>query len=335
MIKAAPEWVVAGVLLVITLNFRWILHAPLQLPSISQFSVMGEIFLIPMLGLCLWVLLPILLNPKGDPELVRKLGRQAGDALCFGLVLTLHFQIKLWIPLLRSTTYDSIYEATDRFFFSWLNPLIAWRSRWPQNHWIDGLYFEVFFWIFLVSFIAHNQRSRSEFRRVFLAVLLMFALGANLYLVAPALGPFLYHPSANALIGDVQRYMYGIRKSELAGGVIWLRANSGRYLTCGLAAMPSLHAAGSFIFLYYAWRYVRPLAWVYGPIFIWILFAAMASRWHYGIDLVAGIALACGCIALSDWWMSAHEAAARRALQDAEQPVIDESLPEDMTVTAR
>jgi membrane-associated phospholipid phosphatase len=96
---------------------------------------------------------------------------------------------------------------------------------------------------------------------------------------------------------------------ELATGARWLQINSGHDLTFGLAAMPSLHAGASFIFLCYAWRHVRWLGVVYVPVFIWILFEAMASRWHYGVDLVVGVVMAYGCILLAERWMRARETA--------------------------
>ena len=172
--------------------------------------------------------------------------------------------------------------------------------------------------MFLISFVVHNIRGRSEFRRVFLASLLVQAFGAMLYLIVPAMGPFIYHPSANAWMGEVEHYFYDVHLNLLTGGANWLQGNTSLHLTQGLAAFPSLHAAASFVFLYYAWRYCRWLTLLYGPFFVWIIFEAMATRWHYGIDLVAGIALACGSIVVSDLWMRAHEAAAGKALPQAE-----------------
>lgn len=260
-------------------------------------------------GVAVWLWLVFRAGARRETAvaIARRLFIQVGDAFCFGIVLALTLYIKLWVPLVRTASYDRFYDATDRIFFSWLHPFIVWRARYLQFNWIDQLYFLFFFGMFLVSFVIHNLRGRAEFRRVFLASLLVQGTGGALYFAAPAIGPFLYHPSANAIMASTEHYFYLVRQSEMTGGVSWLCANAGRYIVCGLAAMPSLHAAASFIFLYYAWRYVRPLAWIYTPLFIWILFEALASRWHYGIDLIVGIALACACIALSNAWMRAHE----------------------------
>lgn len=255
-------------------------------------------------------IVPDLMRRNEDTAaMARRVGQELCNAFCFALTISLVFYLKLLVPLFRSGSYDQIYESIDHACFLWLDPLIAWRGQALQFNWVNHLYFVFFFGMFLVSFLIHGLRDRSEFRRVFLATLMVQACGGVLYFAAPAMGPFLYHPSANAWIFGLQQLMHGLRMDELTGGVHWLQENSGRNLTYGLAAMPSLHAAASCVFLYYGWRHVRWLGIVYTPAFLWILFEAMASRWHYGADLVVGLLMAYACILLSERWMSAHEAA--------------------------
>lgn len=310
LLRASPEWVVTAALLAVVLGLQVYLHAPVKWSSAAP--MLGHICVVvaSYVLVAIWFWLVFRAGRRREDRFVvfRRLGQQVSDAFCFALVLSLSLYIKLLVPLIRSASYDRAYEAIDHVWLSWLAPIIAWRARALQFSWIDSLYFFLFFSMFLVSFVVHSLRGRAEFQRVFLATLLVQGVGGVLYLAAPAIGPFLYHPSANSLMGATEHYFYLIRQNEMAGGVGWLSANAGRYIGCGLAAMPSLHAAGSLVFLYYAQR-ARWLFAIYLPAFGWILFEAMATRWHYGIDLVAGIALACGCIALSNWWMRAHEAA--------------------------
>ena len=63
-------------------------------------------------------------------------------------------------------------------------------------------------------------------------------------------------------------------------------------LFAGLGAMPSLHAACSSLFLWFAWRHGRILLPTYIPLVFYILVTAVASRWHHLIDIPVGIALA-------------------------------------------
>ena len=306
--------------MIVALVLQGIAHGSLERNSFGLICLRVALLAGGYLLVAVWLWLVLRAGLKRDEkwkDLARRLGQQASDAVCFALVLNLTLYIKLLVPLVRTISYDRVYETIDRAWFSWLDPLIIWRGRELQYHWINDLYFTLFFGMFMASFFFHSLRSRSEFRRVFLASLLVQGIGGVLYLAAPAVGPFLYHPSANLLMGGTERYFYTVRRDELVGGVRWLGANAGYYLDCGLAAMPSLHAAGSFVFLYYAWRYVRWLGVVYTPVFMWILFAALASRWHYGIDLIAGLGVACVSIALANRWTSAHEGAVRGRIEAA------------------
>ena len=78
-----------------------------------------------------------------------------------------------------------------------------------------------------------------------------------------------------------------------------MRANGGTHITVGLAAMPSLHTGGSFLFLLFAWRHARQLLPFYLPLFGFIVIDSVASRWHYLADVPVGLALAWGSAALA------------------------------------
>src|SRR5690606_38290906 len=86
-----------------------------------------------------------------------------------------------------------------------------------------------------------------------------------------------------------------VRDDIVNGGASWIAANGGTHITVGLAAMPSLHTGGSFLFLLFAWRHAQVLLPLYLPLFAFISIDAVASRWHYFIDLPAGVVLALGC----------------------------------------
>ena len=64
--------------------------------------------------------------------------------------------------------------------------------------------------------------------------------------------------------------------------------------------MPSLHAGGSYLFVVFAWRHCRWIAPLPIAMFSFICIAAIASRWHYLIDLPAGMLLAWGCAMLGE-----------------------------------
>lgn len=325
LLRLEPKWVVVFGLFLAALTFSLIIHAPFRLPSVGAFLFIGMTYLLPFILISIWILLPLpFLIYRGELRSVAiRVLQQISDTVCFALILILHFHIKLWAPLINPASYDHAYEVIDRTCFFWVDPLISWRSQW-QIGWLSHFYFYAFMFMFVCSFIVHNLHSRKEFRQVFLASILVQAFGAVCYLIAPALGPFIYHQGANDRVTLVQHNLLGIHQDLVAGGVAWLQNNTGQNLAAGLAAMPSLHLAASFVFLYYARKYCSWLAWLYWPCFLWIVFEAMASRWHYGIDLVAGYLLAYGSILLASKWLEAHEAVMASA---AKTRLVKESGP--------
>lgn len=309
-LRMAPEWWVVIILAIVTFTMSQIIHAPFQFPTFNTFLFMGLFYLSPFILIGVWISLPfpfLIYRGKFKKAALRTL-QQMNYVVCLCIVLLLAFHIKLWAPLLNPLTYDPLYEAIDRHFFFWVDPLISWRSH-LHSDWFDRLYFNLVTTMFICSFIVHYLRGHAEFRRVFLASILLQAVGGISYVIAPALGPFLYHAGANAYSASLEDIFMSVHRAIVAGGIGWLQDNTSVYLVSGLGAMPSLHIAIAFVFLYYARKYCKWLAWFYWPSFIWIAFEAMATRWHYGIDLIVGVILSYGCVLLADLWASAHEAA--------------------------
>jgi membrane-associated phospholipid phosphatase len=107
-----------------------------------------------------------------------------------------------------------------------------------------------------------------------------------------------------------------VRKAVAAGGA-------------GKDIFPSLHTAGpSFVAIFaFLHRTHRPFCWTWLPLAIIaanIIGATLFLRWHYVVDVVAGLFLATSA-ALGSRWISDHEtrSRARRGVG----PVFDPFLP--------
>src|SRR5262249_10265343 len=72
------------------------------------------------------------------------------------------------------------------------------------------------------------------------------------------------------------------------------------YFTAPLAAMPSLHFAAAFVMAYYAWRAQLAIAPLAVAIVGWISIESVVSRWHYLVDLPAGLVVAAVAIAVAN-----------------------------------
>lgn len=260
---------------------------PFSLPSGGGAAFVGVHYLYPLIGLAVWA------------YIVGRSGRQSPGATffialpCYALVLLAHFNLKLWIPDLNPALFDAQYWAIDEA----LHPLVetcmalrrslGWAIPLGSNFYMYG-----FIALFYLSFTVHALGPKGKFRALVIAALLFQGLGALSYLIAPALGPFLYERGVEPMADHAQQALLATYQAHVAGGSAWVALNGSKALLIGLAAMPSLHAGGSFLFLLFALRHDRRLVWVMLPLWAFISVDAIANRWHYLVDLPAGMLLA-------------------------------------------
>ncbi len=221
-------------------------------------------------------------------------------SLAYGIILIAHFNVKLWMNVINPLRWDALYWRGDQA----LRPLIdasfvvhdAVGAVVPaENH----LYLFAFLAMFGCSIFVHSMRKFIVFRQVIFTAMLVHVLGALSYIIMPAVGPFIYEAGNNVLETARQEHMYASYQALLAGGRPWIVSEGSQYLFAAIAAMPSLHVASSAVFVYFAWKHERWLAWFYLPLFVFIMFEAMATRWHYFADVVVGLGLTGLAIAIS------------------------------------
>jgi hypothetical protein len=211
----------------------------------------------------------------------------------FVVVMYVHFHVKMWMGVLSATLYDDAYLAIDRDFGWLIAAMQTLRAAAAQLvPGIDSLYQNGFLLMFAASFWFHALGERRYLRHYLIAVLLLEMLGAFAYLALPAVGPFIYESGPNALATDAQRHMLSIFRQAQAYGMEWLATRGGRSVTSMPAAMPSLHVAGAVIMTCYA---IRARLWI-TPLLVlisaWVMIESVVTRWHYLVDLPAGVVLA-------------------------------------------
>lgn len=302
-LKRFPEIWITGAMLALVTLIGWIIGVPVSLPEGDRAAFVGIHYLYPLLGVGVWGLFALF----GQR---RHLASTFFIALpSYALMLVCHFNLKLWRPLINPVNWDAFYWQTD----SWLRPVVDLcfalrKALLPIVPADSNLYMTAFIAMFYISFCFHALRSARDFRTLFLAALIFQGAGALAYLVMPALGPFLYETGLEPAQTSAQAAMLGSYRDIVAGGAAWIAQNGGTHITVGLAAMPSLHTGGSFLFLLFAWRHAPALVPLYLMLFGFITIDAVASRWHYFIDLPVGMLLAWG----SAW--AADRIAARTAV---------------------
>lgn len=313
-----PEIALAGATLAIMFAFSSALGLPVVLPSGDRAAFVGVHYLYPLIGVALLGAITFIAG-KRDVAMSFLVALP-----CYVVILFAHFNLKLWIPHINPVMFDDFYWATDQLVRPIVDACIYLRTHlFGFIAYESNFYMISFMALFYTSFLYHAVKTPEHFRTLVLSVLLVQALGALSYLVAPAIGPFLYERGVDPGITTGQMSMLEFYRNSVEQGPSWLAQHGGANFTVGLAAMPSLHAAGAFLFFLFAWKHGRILLPLYSLILFFILVTSIASRWHYVIDVPVGIALAWACV-----WM------AERMTGKVKDKAADEAIGPALPVTA-
>ncbi|KYF72618.1 phosphatase PAP2 family protein [Sorangium cellulosum] len=206
-----------------------------------------------------------------------------------GAFLLNYLSLRTILPTVRSDNLDAELLHLDLLIFR-MEPAL-WMERFntrPVVEWFSFFYFSYFFICFLsmllAVWVARPGRGTSEFA---VGTSLVYCVGQLVYMAVPAYGP------VKAL-----QHLY---QGPLDGGFFWGAVSS--VVQAGGAmkdVFPSLHTAGPLWFALYAFlraRTDRRLFWlaVVAAFFSFnIIISTMLLRWHYAVDVVAGVALATG-----------------------------------------
>lgn len=297
-----PEIGIAGLMLLAMWLLSVAFGLPIMVPSGERAEFVGIHYIYPLIGVAVLGVLTLIAGK-------REVAKGFLVALpCYVAILFAHFNVKLWIPHVNPMLFDDFYMSVDRS----LQPLVdfcmfARAQLFGFIPYESNFYMTSFIGMFYCSFLYHAIRTPEQFRPLVIAVLLLQSLGGLSYLVAPAIGPFLYEAGIDPTIGSGQHHMLDFYRQSVANGPDFIARQGGTNFTVGLAAMPSLHAAGAFLFFLYARKHAPLLVPLYAVVLVFILVTAVASRWHYLIDLPAGMALAWACIRIAEHIMPSQQ----------------------------
>ena len=306
-----PRWVTAAILLctgfgVIVMAIGLAIGTPLASPNERVSLALGFNAALPVLlgftGYALAQGVNMAVNRRFD---MAPVGRAAAvDAtvfVTFVLVVYFHFNLKMWTPLINPLRFDEAYMASDRFLepailaFRWIRFMLP--TELPL---FDHFYQLGFLLMFIVSFAVLAVSRDRHYPHFVLAIMLVLCLGGLAYLIAPAVGPFLFEDGANLAATQAQAGMWTVYQTLVETGPPWIAENGSDYFTGALAAMPSLHIAHATVITYYMNRSRLALRWPFMLLWSFILIESVVSRWHYLVDAPAGILVAVVAIAIAN-----------------------------------
>ncbi|HEX4683042.1 MAG TPA: phosphatase PAP2 family protein [Gemmatimonadaceae bacterium] len=178
--------------------------------------------------------------------------------------------------------YDGALQAADRALFG--QPLPLYFDRWVSpaaSQLLSACYFLLFPYIVIgcARQLWRFERSPDEARRFFSGMFTVYGIGLLGYLLLPAAGPYIAMPDAFT--------------RSISGG--WMTALNDAAIRRGsnhVDVFPSLHIAVSAFFLGFDRRYARWRFHMYAVPATALWVSTLYLRYHYGIDVLCGFALA-------------------------------------------
>jgi hypothetical protein len=305
-IRVAGGITIAFALIVILI--AWMIGGELQIPSERVSKALGAHAAMPvafaMIAYMATHLMPIVFgkNHRVPDRFLQNLGYDFSLLLMFVIVTYLHFTLKMWIPVINPALFDAEYMAIDKKL-RWLVDSFTWLSTALHTTLSEDVrWYQVDFSVmFILSFCYFSAERNAEYPRFAVGILLVLSIGGLSYLIAPALGPFIFETSPDKMAAQAQLGMHEAYQEVQKEGMAWILRSGSRYFTGPLAAMPSLHVAHATVMTYYMLRSRSTLAPLFVILWSWILIDSIALRWHYVVDAPAGFALALLVIWLTNW----------------------------------
>ncbi|MBN1292699.1 MAG: inositol phosphorylceramide synthase [Candidatus Latescibacteria bacterium] len=276
-----------------------------------------------ILGIAFFILLFMLslrfgTNIKGPTVMVRAVINAfliiVGLAVLSGKVgLTLVKIIRNWAPIIfiliayenlgdlvrfiNPHDADPVLRKIDEFIFGGVNPTL-WLEK-IIRPWLSEImhasYVNYYPFLPIIGFFLYISRDYHKFRNVMVSVTFGFYLGYIGYLLVPTVGPR-FHMA--------QEFTVSVKGTTMLSEKVYQMLNA--LESTRRDCFPSLHTAITVIVTTYAYRYRRWLFWFMLPVCIGIVSATIYLRYHYVIDVIAGIAHAAFCVWLgprvNSWW---------------------------------
>jgi hypothetical protein len=201
-------------------------------------------------------------------------------------VLGSYFQLREILPAVSPHSLDAAIYAFDLRVFGY-EPSVAWDRFITREttEWFAFFYF-LYFLILSVHVLPMMLAARDTQRlsRFALGLLIVFCCAHLMYMLVPGYGPY--------------SYLAGTFQHDLRGGLFWQLVRE--TVEAGgpqKDIFPSLHTAAPTYFAIFSFRHRDRMPFRYTwPVMAFvatqIIIATMFLRWHYLIDIVAGIALA-------------------------------------------
>jgi len=308
---AVQDWLVFA--------YLWVLFGSVAIFASPSDAKTG---LLQKLGALIALLVATLVAVRGSILTHPRASALSYRIVVYGVVQASYFLLKGLLPLVSDRAYDAELLALDLKVFGFEPALVMDRFvNLYTTEWFAFFYYGYFFVLAVhvlpFLFVARRMKLFAEFA---LGLFTVYCVAHSLYMLVPGWGPVRYLASdfQNALVPGfwMERVLEAVNGAGAQKDIF-----------------PSLHTAGPLFILLFSFRHrdKHPFrySWPITGFFVGnIILATMFLRWHYLIDVVAGISLATGAV-LGAGWLSSREVSRRErlGLQPVWMPLWPEPSP--------
>ncbi len=275
--QARPVEISSGFFILIFLSLTLLFSN--QIPS-------SQLLLVKYVGLLLLIVLA-----RRTAERIEKPGWALfRDSLPILLVFEVYDGLGYMLHQINPHDVDSVLLQIDRLLFR-TDPTL-WLEQFVTpflNDLMHLAYFSFYFLPILLFVVLWAKGKRGAFNRFVLGASNAFYLCYLGYILVPAAGP-------RATLAPFYRIpLEGTAITDFVRGFV----SSAESLQWD--CFPSGHTAVTLVVLWYAFREERPAGYLILPVAALLLLSTVYCRYHYVIDLMAGVPVAVVSVLLADW----------------------------------
>jgi membrane-associated phospholipid phosphatase len=205
------------------------------------------------------------------------------------------------IEALRGGPRDDLLIAADRAMFG--VDVTVWAERFvtPLANDVFAVAYSTYYFLGLTLAALLWAFRREDGRRFFFTIVVAYYVSYTGYFFIPGLGP-------RATLADRQTVSVHTTPISKAIDDTLNRLEQTKY-----DVFPSGHTMIAMVVLIVAWKRLRRAFWFLLPFATGLIISTIYCRYHYAIDVIAGIVLAAITVPLSDrlydWWNARWKAA--------------------------
>ena len=191
---------------------------------------------------------------------------------------------------------DPVFIRAEQAVFGF-QPSLAFMDRLPLR-WMSEVFYAAYFSYYLMIVgmgLALFLRDRRQFYHYISSVSFVFYVCYLIYIFLPVEGPPIFYNEVTrqqlppeAMPAFIPAYPVAVLSGFFCQIMAFLYANC----EAPGAAFPSSHVAIAVVMVYFSFLYLRRIRWAHLVLVSLLCLATVYCRYHYAIDVIAGIATA-------------------------------------------